>query len=71
MESTSAAGTTTPAPSPIEPVSPYLASPVRTLRDACRESGRDDGGRLCPDCCVKDLCEAELVRAERRNRGPR
>jgi len=39
--------------------SPYLLSPARTLREACHETGRDGGGRLCIDCPVADLCEKE------------
>jgi hypothetical protein len=41
------------------PVSPYLLSPARTLRDACRQTGHDDNGTRCPTCPVKDLCESE------------
>jgi hypothetical protein len=49
------------------PVSTYLVSPARTLREACHEIGRDAGGKNCRDCPVADLCEKEASRtAERR-----
>ena len=38
--------------------SPYLRRPRRSLFVACREAGRDGGGRVCPDCAVRDICEA-------------
>lgn len=41
------------------PVSPYLLSQARTLRDACRQSGRDENGLRCASCPVKDLCESD------------
>ena len=34
-------------------------SPVRTLKEACREIGLDDRGRKCPLCPLRDLCESE------------
>jgi hypothetical protein len=37
--------------------SSYLAADVRTLYEACHGSGRDEGGKRCPTCCVRDLCE--------------
>jgi hypothetical protein len=37
----------------------FLWSPARTLMEACREAGRDNGGRRCPDCPVRDLCKDE------------
>jgi hypothetical protein len=37
----------------------YPVSPARTLRDACRKTGHDDGGKRCPTCPLKDLCESE------------
>jgi hypothetical protein len=40
-------------------VSHYLLSPPRTLRDACRQTGRDNGGERCPICPVRDLCESD------------
>ena len=42
----------------IEPVSPYLQRIPRSLHDACRDIGRDLGGRACATCPVTDLCEA-------------
>lgn len=41
------------------PVRPYLLSPARTLRDACRQTGRDIDGARCPVCPVRDLCESD------------
>lgn len=34
-------------------------SPALTLRNACRKTGHDDGGKRCPACPLKDLCESE------------
>lgn len=42
---------------PPKPISPPQFSRARTLRDACRESGHDDGGRRCAGCPLKYLCE--------------
>jgi len=39
----------------VESVSPYLLSPARTLRDACRQTGHDNDGKRCPHCSLKDL----------------
>jgi hypothetical protein len=36
--------------------SPDLFNRLRTLPEACRELGRDDGGRKCPLCPLADLC---------------
>jgi hypothetical protein len=52
-------------------VSAYLLSPARTLRDACRQSGRDENGLRCAICPVKDLCESDerwLVKLTSRSR---
>jgi len=49
----------------------FLWSPARTLMEASIEAGRDDGGRRCPNCPVKDLCQDEsrwLVRRVARRR---
>src|SRR5690242_16897442 len=43
----------------------YFESPVRTLREACREIGRDAAGRRCLECPVSDLCEEAKRAAER------
>jgi hypothetical protein len=40
-------------------VSAYLLSPVRTLGEACREVGRDECGRRCPSCPLRELCQNE------------
>ena len=45
-----------------EEVSAYLMQPFRVLYDACRQAGQDDGGRRCPTCALRDICEAELAR---------
>jgi hypothetical protein len=37
----------------------YLTVPTRTLYDACHSLGRDDNGRRCPICAIRDLCEAQ------------
>ncbi|GEM_PF-6837934 len=39
------------------PFSQYLARPVRSLRVVCRATGRDDDGRACATCAIRDLCE--------------
>ena len=38
---------------------PYLLSSARSLGEACRETGRDEGGRRCPYCPLWDLCMSE------------
>jgi hypothetical protein len=30
-----------------------------SLREACQMAGRDDDGRRCPDCPLKELCDSE------------
>ena len=44
-------------------VSAYLLTKPRILRDVCRATGRDDGGRGCPVCCVREFCESQAKRA--------
>ena len=47
----------------------FLQSTARSLKEACQEVGRDEGGQRCPDCPVRDLCEDELrwlVKPDRR-----
>jgi len=39
------------------PVSTYLTRPLRTLAAICRQLGRDDHGRACAACTLRDLCE--------------
>jgi hypothetical protein len=46
-----------------EPVSSYLLSEPRILREACRATRGDLGGRRCPVCCVADFCTAQARRA--------
>ena len=43
-------------------VSPYLLVEPPTLRDACRALQRDDGGRRCPSCAVRDFCRRQAER---------
>jgi hypothetical protein len=52
-----------------EEVSAYLEQPLRVLYDACRQAGQDDGGRRCPTCAVRDICEAELARRSAANQA--
>ena len=42
---------------PCDPVSAYLLRAPRSLREACRAAGLDQGGARCPDCPLRDLCE--------------
>ena len=49
------------APSPDE-VSAYLLTEPRILREVCQSMRRDDGGRRCPRCCVREFCEAQARR---------
>ena len=52
---------------PTMPDNSYLLSPARSLREACRETGRDAEGKAGVDCPVADLCEREARRmVERR-----
>ena len=51
------------------PVSSYLRSPARSLREVCHEIGRDAGGRRCLDCLVADLCGKEALRMAERHRA--
>jgi hypothetical protein len=39
------------------PVSTYLTRPSRTLAVVCRQLGRDDHGRACAQCLLRDLCD--------------
>jgi len=50
-------------PPPREP-SPYLTQAPRLLRDACHAMRKDDQGRYCPRCSVRDFCEGQVRRAE-------
>ena len=52
------------------PVSPYLRSPARTLREACHEENRDNQGRLCADCPLADLYEREYRRKQHATAQP-
>jgi hypothetical protein len=47
------------APAP----SPYLLLRRRTLREVCRTGNRDGGGKHCPECVLRDLCEKQAQRA--------
>lgn len=37
----------------------FLDSQARSLGEACREAGRDEDGRRCAHCPIKDLCMSE------------
>jgi hypothetical protein len=55
---------------PDHPTDPPL-SPALSLRQACRKVGYDDGGKRCPGCPLKELCESEerwIVRLTARDR---
>ena len=41
------------------PVSTYLIRPLRPLAVVCRQLGRDDHGRACAQCLLRDLCDPE------------
>jgi hypothetical protein len=43
-------------------ISPYLRAEPRLLRDVCQTTGRDDGGRHCPQCAVRDFCRSQAAR---------
>jgi hypothetical protein len=47
---------------PVMDVSPYLATPARTLREVCHATGRDAAGGNCIDCPLTDLCEKDAAR---------
>jgi hypothetical protein len=48
-------------------VSAYLLIEPRILREVCRSTRRDDGGRRCPQCCVREFCETQARRAGKLN----
>ena len=48
----------------------FLSSTACSLREACREVGRDENGRRCPTCPVKSLCKDESRWVVRRDRKP-
>ena len=37
----------------------FLVSRACTLGEACREAGYDQGGKRCPDCPLRQLCQSE------------
>lgn len=39
------------------PVSTYVTRPLRPLAVVCRQLGRDDHGRACTTCALRDLCD--------------
>jgi len=45
------------------PVSTYLSRKLRTLAAVCRQLGRDDHGRACAQCLLRDLCDADSTAA--------
>jgi hypothetical protein len=42
-----------------KPARSYPVSPALTLRDACEKTRHDHGGKRCPACPLKALCESE------------
>ncbi len=46
------------------PVSTYLTRKLRTLAVICRKLGRDDEGRACAACTLRDLCDPEKPGAD-------
>ena len=38
---------------------PAMSRPF-SLRQACAKAGLDRGGKRCPDCPLRDLCQSEL-----------
>ena len=48
----------------------FLSSSARSLREACREVGRDESGRRCRTCPVKSLCKDETRWLVPRHRKP-
>jgi hypothetical protein len=35
----------------------HLNRPLRTLAAVCRAIGRDDNGRACAQCVLRDMCD--------------
>lgn len=52
------------------PVSKYLTRQLRTLAVICRKLGRDDNGRACAACTLRDLCDPENQGAEAESLTP-
>ena len=44
---------------PGKPVSKYLVRPRRSLQAVCRATGRNEEGRACPACPIRDLCQPD------------
>jgi len=42
-----------------KPANPYPLSPALRLRDACRKTGHDHGGKRCPACRLREICQRE------------
>jgi hypothetical protein len=40
-------------------VDKFLVAQPRSLGEACTEAGRDEGGRRCAHCPLKELCMSE------------
>lgn len=51
-------------PSPFD-LSPYLLKNQRPLRDACHAMRKDDNGRYCSQCNVRDFCNGQARRTTR------
>jgi len=41
----------------------YLDQPLRNLYQVCQHLGRDEGGKVCPACSIRGICEVERARA--------
>ena len=54
---------------PADDVSAYLLIEPRILRNVCRSTRRDDDGRRCPQCCVREFCENQARRAGKLGEG--
>jgi hypothetical protein len=37
----------------------YLDQPPRNLYEVCRHLGRPEGGKVCPACSIRGICEVE------------
>lgn len=52
------------------PVSTYLTRKLRTLAAICRQLGRDDHGRACATCLLRDLCDPAKAAASQEPLSP-
>ena len=40
----------------------YLDQPLRNLYEVCQHLGRHEGGKVCPACSIRGICEVERAR---------